>query len=146
MKHGLWNTRIYRIWQRMKTRCYNKNFQHFKDYGGRGIKVCDEWLNDFMAFYKWAVDNGYNDNLTIDRIDVNGNYEPNNCRWLTNDEQQNNKRNNILLTYNGKTQTITQWANELGIKRSQIQYRYYRGYTDKACLFGKRVLYRKYNL
>ena len=80
------------------------------------------------------------------RIDVNGNYEPSNCRWLTNEEQQNNKRRNIRLTYNGKTQTITQWARELGIKREFIERRHRRGYIDKACLFGTRILYKKYNL
>lgn len=146
MRHGKSSTRLYRTWTRMKTRCYNKKFQHYKSYGGRGIKVCDEWLHDFMAFYNWAVSHGYNDNLTIDRIDVNGDYEPNNCRWLTNEEQQNNKRNNIHLTYKGKTQTISQWANELGIKRDLIWSRYQRGYIDTACLFGTRVLYKKYNL
>lgn len=146
MKHGKYNTRLYRIWSRMKTRCYNKKYEHFKHYGGRGIKVCDEWLNDFMSFYDWSMSNGYKDNLTIDRIDVNGNYEPSNCRWLTNEEQQNNKRRNIRLTYNGKTQTITQWARELGIKRELIERRHRRGYIDKACLFGTRILYKKYNL
>lgn len=130
----------------MKTRCYNKNYEHFKHYGERGIKVCEEWLNDFMTFYNWSMSNGYKDNLTIDRIDVNGNYEPSNCRWLTNEEQQNNKRRNIRLTYNGKTQTITQWARELGIKRELIERRHRRGYIDKACLFGTRILYKKYNL
>ena len=145
-RHGKYKTRLYRTWSRIKTRCYNKNFQHFKHYGGRGITVCDEWLHDFMAFYDWAISNGYADNLTIDRIDVDGNYEPSNCRWITNEEQQNNRRNNIHLTYKGKTQTITQWANELGIKRDLIERRYHRGYIDKACLFGTRVLYKKYNL
>jgi hypothetical protein len=146
MRHGKSNTRLYRVWSRIKVRCYNKKFQHYKSYGGRGIKVCDEWLNDFMAFYNWAMANGYADNLTIDRIDVNGNYEPSNCRWVTNEEQQNNKRNTIFLTYKGKRQTITQWANELMISRDIIERRYRRGYIDKACLFGTKVLYKKYNL
>lgn len=145
-RHGLANTKLYKSWQRMKVRCYNKNYSHYKDYGGRGIVVCDEWLHDVVSFYNWAIDNGYQEGLTLDRIDVNGNYEPGNCRWITNDEQQNNRRNNIKITYNGKTQTITQWANELGIKRDLIERRYHRGYTDKACLFGTKVLYRKFNL
>lgn len=145
-RHGLANTKLYKSWQRMKVRCYNKNYSHYKDYGGRGIVVFDEWLHDVVSFYNWAIDNGYQEGLTLDRIDVNGNYEPGNCRWITNDEQQNNRRNNIKITYNGKTQTITQWANELGIKRDLIERRYHRGYTDKACLFGTKVLYRKFNL
>ncbi len=93
--HGKGNSRIYHIYHGMKERCYTKSNSCYKNYGGRGIKVCDEWLHDFMAFYKWSMNNGYDDSLTIDRIDVNGNYEPKNCRWVTNIEQQRNKRNNI---------------------------------------------------
>jgi len=91
-KHGMKGTRLYRIWQAMKARCTNQNVPCFRYYGGRDIRVCEEWKNDFQAFHEWAVENGYADNLTIDRVDVNGNYEPANCRWVTMAEQNKNKR------------------------------------------------------
>ena len=114
--HGLSNTRLYQIYADMKDRCYNQNNSCYKDYGGRGIVVCNEWLNSFRNFYDWSIANGYKKSLTIDRIDVDGDYTSDNCRWSIQVEQQNNKRNNHLLTYNGETKTLSQWAKELGIK------------------------------
>lgn len=91
-KHNLRNHKLYPIWKMMKQRCYNSKCSNFQYYGSRGITVCPEWLNDFQAFYDWAMSQGYQDGLTIDRIDVDGNYEPGNCRWITMAEQNKNKR------------------------------------------------------
>ena len=90
--HRMSYTKLYKVWQGMKTRCYNEKFLYYKNYGGRGIKICNEWLNNFEIFYIWAINNGYKENLTIDRINNDGNYEPSNCRWITRAEQNRNQR------------------------------------------------------
>ena len=113
--HGESKTRIYRIWANMRARCNNPNLPEYEGYGGRGITVCQEWNDSFELFREWAMANGYEDNLSIDRIDVNGNYCPENCRWTTQKEQCNNKRNNHLLTHNGETLTISEWAQRLNV-------------------------------
>lgn len=120
--HGMSKTRLYMTWNNMIKRCYNKRCLSFKNYGARGITVCEEWKS-FEPFYKWAVENGYADDLTIDRIDVNGNYEPSNCRWATKKEQSNNKRSTHYLDYNGKTLTVSDLSKSTGIQKSTILWR-----------------------
>lgn len=140
--HGMSNTRLFNTWVRLKQKCYNSNDSHYKYYGSRGIVVYQEWLDDFMNFYNWAMENGYRDDLTIDRIDVDGNYEPDNCRWVDMKIQCNNRRNTKYITYNGKTQTISQWCDELNLPYKRVIQRHYRGWSDKDCLFGR----SKYNM
>ena len=109
-KHGGRKTRLYRIWDNMKSRCSNPTKGNYKEYGGRGIKVCEEWLHDFAAFRDWALANGYDDALTIDRIDNDKGYSPDNCRWITQAEQNRNQRTNHMVTYHGETKAIREWA------------------------------------
>lgn len=110
--HGMYNTRLYDIWVNMKQRCFNPNDQAYHNYGGRGIAVCDEWKENFQEFYDWAIANGYGDTLSVDRIDNNGNYCPENCRWTDRNVQNRNRRNNHKLTYNGVSKTVVEWAEE----------------------------------
>lgn len=131
--HGMADTRIFHCWSAMKDRCYNKHNPAYKNYGGRGVTVCDEWLHDFQAFYDWSMAHGYIDDLTIDRKDVNGNYCPENCRWITKDEQARNKRTNRYIEYNGERKTIAEWARISGIDRSILRGRIDRGWSmEKA--------------
>lgn len=128
--HNGVGTRLYRIWQGAKQRCYYKNAACFSRYGGRGIIVCKEWRDDFATFREWALNNGYSDDLTLDRIDVNGNYEPMNCRWITMRKQQNNRSNNHTLTINGETHTLSEWGKIKGINSATISYRISKGWND----------------
>lgn len=121
--HGERGTRLYDCWRGMKKRCLNPNDDHYPGYGGRGITICEEWRDNYVAFSTWAKENGYSDDLTLDRIDVNGNYEPSNCRWATAEEQQRNKRNNRLITFNGETLTLVEWSERTGINRCTITNR-----------------------
>ena len=143
-------SRLNIIFRGMKYRCYNPNNKDYKRYGGRGIKICDEWLNPehaknahnstvgFQTFKKWALENGYAENLTIDRIDVNKGYSPENCRWVSIKVQCNNRRNNLYITYKGKTQSISKWAEELGIKRQKIVDRLWKlGWSIERTLTTK---------
>lgn len=128
--HGLSKTKLYKTWAGMKERCYNPNNKNYSIYGGRGIKICKEWLEDFINFYEWAIKNGYTEKLTIDRIDVNGNYEPSDCRWATQREQCNNWRRNIIIDYKGHHGTIAEVARELNIKYTTLYQRLFRRKSD----------------
>lgn len=130
--HGMRNTRLYDIWRGMKKRCYLVTNDNYKDYGTRGITVCDEWKDNFENFANWAYENGYQEDLTIDRIDNDGNYSPENCRWATNAEQQRNKRNNHLITFNNETYCLSEWSEITGHSRYFILYWERKGDLQKA--------------
>ena len=136
------NPRLYTVWGGMKARCYNRKNKYYYLYGGKGITVCEEWMC-FENFYNWAIQNGYDKDAeyskcTIDRIDSNGNYCPENCRWVDWDTQARNTSANKVLTFNGKTQHITDWSNELGIPLSTISVRLKRGWSTEKALSQKR--------
>lgn len=138
--HGQTNSRLYNIWCAMKRRCYNPNVKEFPLYGGRGITMCDEWKNDYTSFAQWALSHGYDENAprgqcTIDRIDTNGNYEPNNCRFITQQEQMNNVRYNHYLEYNNEVHTIAEWGRILNISAEKITNRINKlGWTPERAL------------
>lgn len=121
--HGLTETRLYRVWGNMKTRCYNKRNRNYARWGARGITVCDEWRSDFQAFYDWAMANGYEDGLSIDRIDNDRGYSPDNCRWATPEQQANNTRKTTSIECNGEAYTLAQWSKKLGIDKTTLFYR-----------------------
>jgi len=128
--HGKTHTRIYQIWLGMKKRCLNPKTKHYKNYGGRGIKICNEWLDKstgFMTFYNWSMQNNYKDHLSIDRINNDGNYEPGNCKWSTNIEQAKNKRTSHYLTFKGQTKIIMDWSHYIGINEAIIRGRIKKG-------------------
>lgn len=133
IRHGETKTRLHKIWDSMLARCeYNKHV-HYNNYGGRGIYVCDEW-KQYESFRDWARANGYNDTLTIDRKNVNGNYEPDNCEWKTMKEQQNNKRTNKIITYGGVSRTLSEWAECTGIPRNTLRMRICAGWDEYKAL------------
>ena len=126
-KHGLTNTKLYTKWSGIVQRCTNPNAIHYDMYGGRGITICDEWRNDFYSFYSWSIENGYKDGLTIDRIDNNKGYYPENCRWTDLETQANNTRRNHYITYNNETKTLTQWARLLNVNVETLRDRVNHG-------------------
>ena len=119
-KHGLSFHPLYHVWDNLRQRCINPNNEKYPLYGGRGINVCNEWLSDFNSFYQWAMLNGYQKGLSIDRENNDGDYTPNNCRFTTVKVQQNNRTTNVLLRINGEQKTIAQWSDETGIKYDTI--------------------------
>lgn len=143
VKHGYYNSRLYKIWYDMKRRCYDKRRTEYKYYGGSGIQVCDNWLDNYINFYNWAKNNGYADNLTIERIDYSKNYCPENCKWIPQKDQTQNSRHNHFITFNNKTMTITQWSRELGINRKTIRERLNKGWKIENVLSPQK--YTGYN-
>lgn len=132
--HKLRNHRLYNVWNGIKQRCNNPNNQRYNMYGGRGIKICDEWNDNFKNFYDWAMDNGYNENAkygecTIDRINNNGNYEPDNCRIVSFKVQANNTSRNNFITFNGETHTLSQWSEILNISKRKVETKFKKLYN-----------------
>lgn len=141
--HGMSSTKLYKIWKNMKARCYNPRVDRYPHYGGRGISVCKEW-HMFIPFRDWAFSSGYKEGLSIDRIDVNGNYSPCNCRWVTMKEQALNKTTNHLIAYHGITRSITEWAKAFGITYGTMHDRLKSGWSmekisSTPLLSGKRL-------
>ena len=132
--HGKNRTHLHNVWKAMRKRCSNVNNKDYCRYGGRGIKVCDEWQNDFLSFERWAINNGYIEGLTIDRVNNDGNYEPNNCRWVTHKDQCNNRCNSICITHNNESHSLSEWADLLNIKYSTLYSRYKKGWDAERIL------------
>ena len=132
-RHGMYGTKLYHIWNGFSGRCLNPNNKDYSNYGGRGITVCDEWRKP-ENFFGWAFLNGYSADLTLDRIDTNKGYSPENCRWVTGAEQQRNKRNNRIIEYNGETHCVAEWAEITGISGGTISSRLRYGWTPEEIL------------
>ena len=141
--HGLSKTRLYDTWGKIVQRCTNERNNHYKDYGGRGIKICDEWRRNFELFYEWSMNNGYRDDLTIDRINNDGNYEPDNCRWVDYNVQANNRRNNHYVEYEGRRYTVKELDRLLCNGAGLIARRLYKGWTMEEALTIPKGGYRK---
>lgn len=135
-KHGFHKTRLYRSFYGMHQRCENPKNTMYHLYGARGIKVCNEW-NTFDAFREWSLKNGYEESLSIDRIDSNGNYEPSNCKWSTTAEQARNRRTSIMIEWEGIVETMNYWSKKLGIDHATLHYRYHKKGLRPPELFRK---------
>lgn len=141
-KHNQSKTSLYFIWKSIKQRCTNKNSKRYKDYGKRGIELFKDWQEDYKKFFEWSISNGYKKGLSIDRIDNNIGYFPDNCRWTDRVTQANNKRNNVILKYNGEEKTITEWSKQLNIPRQIISSRYYSKWKIEE-IFNKPIRGKK---
>lgn len=131
--HGQSRTLLYKKWVSMKRRCYDKNNDRYQHYGAKGINICKEWF-EFVNFYKWAMSNGYSEKFTIDRIDVCGNYEPNNCRWVTIKEQNRNKTTTVYVELNGEKKSLGEWSEILNLPMSTLVSRRNRGRSPQEIL------------
>lgn len=149
--HNLSRVRLYHIWNGIKARCYNKNNPAYKYYGGRGICICEKWKDDFKAFYDWSMNNGYKEEtrksnnyniLTIDRIDTNGNYCPENCRFVTAKEQSRNVRTNTLITYNNESRCLSEWAEIFGIDSELLRERLKRNWSFEKAISTPPEMYK----
>lgn len=134
--HGMSDTKLYDVWKSMKARCYRKTCKDYPNYGGRGIKINSEWLKDFMNFYNWSIYKGYREGLTIDRINPDGNYEPNNCRWIENEEQALNRRNTKTYNYDDKEFNIRELSEELNINYNTLRDYLSKGMTIEEIMRG----------
>lgn len=134
LKHGQRNTKLYGTWLNIKDRCNNKNNSHFKYYGKKGIKMCDEWTNDFATFMKWALENGYVEGLSIERIDNNKGYNPNNCKWIAKEKQARNRSSTKFQIINEKKMSLIEISKKFNIKPSTIYARYRRGKRNEELL------------
>ena len=135
-KHNMTGSKLFNVWRTMKERCNNKNYRQYGDYGGRGISVCDEW-SEFKPFMEWSMENGYEEGLSIDRIDNDGDYCPENCRWTTSRVQGRNRRANRILEYNGEKHCIVEWGEILGVKPNTIWWRLSQGWSTEEALMGR---------
>ena len=144
VKHGMHNSKLYHVWASMKARCKNQNNPEWHRYGGRGIKVCDEWKDNFESFYEWSMQNGYEEGLSIDRIDNDKGYFPENCRWTTNEVQQNNRCNCTYVEKDGVTKTASEWARLYGRNEKLVCQRVYMGWDiDRALTERTHTEYRR---
>lgn len=139
-KHGLSHHKTYIILKSIKQRCFNPNNKDYKNYGGRGITLCDEWSRDCLSFYNWSITNGWEDGKSIDRIDNDKGYNPENCRWVDMKVQANNHRRNTLIEYDGKKMTLQQWSDLTGIDRNTIKTRLNLGWTIKSSLTEQPII------
>lgn len=142
--HSKSHTRIYNIWCGIKTRCFDKHCKSYKNYGGRGITICDEWKNDFMSFYNWSMENGYREDLTIDRINNDGNYEPSNCRWANKYTQSNNTRRNVIIDFEGEKYSAKQFCSLLNINYIKFLYGFHKlNNVNEAIIYAKKYKKRR---